>query len=212
MLWTGRIAMSPFAAPALDARALLFALGDDACATSVLCGLAPALETSRARLTHALKEDDRSGGGRRRLFRGLVVTEVALAVLLLAAAGLLLDELRRHAAAPPRLRQHQRGDLLGPAARIALPGRRRSRHRRAPAHRVEQVPGVESAAVNRCTPFTGCSRTVLFFSDRPNDPATAPVVGRHYVSADYFKTLGIPLRAGRVLTATRSSPAVLASP
>ena len=46
---------------------------------------------------------------------------------------------------------------------------------------VEQLP-VESAAVNRCTPFTGCSRTILFFSDRPNDPATAPVVGRHYVS------------------------------
>jgi putative ABC transport system permease protein len=41
---------------------------------------------------------------------------------------------------------------------------------------------------------------VLFLSDRPNDPRTAPVVGRHYVSADYFKTLRIPLRAGRVLT------------
>jgi putative ABC transport system permease protein len=43
---------------------------------------------------------------------------------------------------------------------------------------------------------------VLFFTDRPNDPGAAPVVGRHYVSPDYFKTLGIPLRAGRVLAAT----------
>jgi predicted permease len=40
----------------------------------------------------------------------------------------------------------------------------------------------------------------VFFTDRPNDPRTAPVVGRHYVSADYFKTLGIPLLAGRTLT------------
>jgi putative ABC transport system permease protein len=67
---------------------------------------------------------------------------------------------------------------------------------------VEKVPGVESAAVNRCTPFTGCSRTILFFSDRPNDPRTAPVVGRHYTSPDYFKTLGIPVVAGRALSSS----------
>src|SRR6185436_18697158 len=67
--------------------------------------------------------------------------------------------------------------------------------------RVEAVPGVASAAVNRCTPFTGCSRTVAFFPDRPIDPANAPGVGRHYISADYFRTLGIPLLAGRALTA-----------
>jgi len=54
--------------------------------------------------------------------------------------------------------------------------------------------------VNRCTPFSGCSRTVLSFADRPNDPANLIVVGRHYISADYFKTLGIPLLAGRALT------------
>ena len=65
---------------------------------------------------------------------------------------------------------------------------------------VERMPGVETAAVNRCTPFTGCSRTVLHFTDRPNDERTAPVIGRHYISADYFKTLGIPLLAGRALT------------
>ena len=71
---------------------------------------------------------------------------------------------------------------------------------------VERVPGVESAAVNRCTPFTGCSRTVVFFPDRPVDPDRAPTVGRHYISPDYFKTLGIPLLAGRVLTGDVPSP------
>jgi len=66
--------------------------------------------------------------------------------------------------------------------------------------RVQQAPGVDSAAVNRCTPFTGCSRTVLHFTDRPNAEGSEPVVGRHYISADYFRTLGIPLLAGRLLT------------
>ena len=39
----------------------------------------------------------------------------------------------------------------------------------------------------------------MFFADRPVDPATAPPIGRHYASADYFRTLGIPLLAGRAL-------------
>ena len=198
VLWSGRIAMSPFAEPSLDARALLFAVGTTL-ATSALCGLAPALETSRTRLTSVLKEDDRGGGRRRRVFRALVVTEVALAVLLLAGAGLLLDSF----VGMQRLRQGFDSDAVltfwvrPPVSRYAVDEGPAVVERLLTS--VQQVPGVESAAVNRCTPFTGCSRTVLFFTDRPNEPAAPPVVGRHYVSADYFRTLGIPLRAGRVL-------------
>src|SRR6202040_437615 len=67
--------------------------------------------------------------------------------------------------------------------------------------RIQGVPGVESAAVNRCTPFSGCARTILFLPDRPVDRADAPGVGRHYISADYFRTLGIPILAGRAISA-----------
>ncbi|PYR91678.1 MAG: hypothetical protein DMF84_16245 [Acidobacteria bacterium] len=199
VLWTGRVTISPFSAPTLDARALFFALAVTF-ATSVLCGLAPALDTARTQLTHALKEDARTGGARRRVFRALVVTEIALAVLLLAAAGLLLDSF----AGMQRLRQGFRSD--GVLTFWVRPPTSKYRVTEGPAilerllTSVEQVQGVESAAVNRCTPFTGCSRTILSFTDRPNDPRSAPVVGRHYVSADYFKTLGIPLLAGRTLT------------
>ena len=77
--------------------------------------------------------------------------------------------------------------------------------------RVEAVPGVASAAVNRCTPFTGCSRSVAFLPGQPIDPRSAPDVGRHYVSSDYFRTLGIPLMAGRtVTTADRAGAAPVA--
>src|SRR5262249_56832874 len=47
--------------------------------------------------------------------------------------------------------------------------------------RIEQVPGVEAAAVNRATPFMGGSRSIAFFPDPPVDRAGAPPVGRHYV-------------------------------
>jgi predicted permease len=166
----------------------------------VLCGLAPALDTSRTELTQALKEDERGGGASRRMFRTLVVSEIALAALLLAAAGLLLENF----AGMQRLRQGFESD--GVLTFWVRPPTSRYRVTEGPAiverllTSVERVPGIDAAAVNRCTPFTGCSRTTLFFTDRPNDLRTAPVVGRHYVSADYFKALRIPVLAGRALT------------
>jgi putative ABC transport system permease protein len=199
VLWTGRTAISPFSEPALDARALLFVLGA-ALATSVLCALAPTLHTLRAGLAPALKEDARGGGSSRRVFQWLVASEMTLAVLLLASAALLLESF----AGMQNLRRGFESEgvltfwVRPPASHYPVT--------EGPAilerllSRVEQVPGVAAAAVNRCTPFTGCSRTVLFFTDRPNDPGDGPVVGRHYVSADYFRTLGIPLLAGRALT------------
>ena len=204
LLWTGRIAVGSFSAPALDARALLFALAVTM-ATSLLCGLAPALDTSRAVLTHAFKENERDGGTPHRVLRSFVVVEVALAVLLLAAAGLLLDNVAR-------MQRLQQGfNTEGVVTFWVRPPNSRYSVTDGPAilerllSSVERIPDVESAAVNRCTPFTGCSGTVLYFTDRPNAERTPPVVGRHYISADYFKTLGIPLLAGRALTSNDRS-------
>ena len=201
-------AVGVFAAPALDLRVLLFAAGATL-VTTVLFALAPAIDASRPNLVAALKEDER-GGGRGRALGALVVSEVALAVLLLAASGLLLETFAR-------LQGRRTGFVADsvltfwvrpPASRYAPEDGPATLDRL--LARVQSVPGVASAAVNRCTPFTGCSRTVIFFPDRPARIDDAPGVGRHYVSADYFKTLGIPLLAGRTLTAAdrAGSPAV----
>jgi putative ABC transport system permease protein len=200
IMWTGRITIATFGAPELDVRSLVFALAITI-GTSVLCGLAPALDTWRTQLTDALKEDARSGGAGRRGFRVLVVLEIALAVLLLAGAALLLGSFVRM--------QHLRVgfDTDRVLTFWVRPGVGRYPVSEGPAivdrvlTQIQQVPGVESAAVNRCTPFTGCSRTILHFTDRPNPEGHEPVVGRHYISADYFRTLNIPLLAGRALTA-----------
>ncbi len=196
----GRTPIASFSAPALDGRALLFAIAVTL-VTSVLCGVAPAFDAWRTPLTSALREDERSGGARRRAFHALVVTEIALAVALLAAAGLLVDGVAR-------LKQLRRGfESEGVLTFWVRPPVSHYPVTKGPEivdrllTSVERVPGVSTAAVNRCTPFTGCSRTVLFFADRPNDPGNAPVVGRHYASPDYFTTLRIPLLAGRALTA-----------
>jgi putative ABC transport system permease protein len=192
-------AVGSFSTASLDPRVLAFAAAVTL-GTTVLCALAPALGASRPDLVPALKEDER-GGGRSQALAWLVVSEVGLAVLLLAAAGLLVEsfarmqDLRDGFAAdrvltfwirPPSSR-YQPAD--GPAIVERM------------LSAIQTVPGVESAAVNRATPFMGGSRSIVFFPDRPVDRLNAPPVGRHYVSADYIRTLGIPLLKGRWLTA-----------
>ena len=192
-------AIGSLAAPVLDPAVLLFAL---ACAlgTTLLFALVPALAASRAELVTALKEDDRGGGRGGRALPTLVVSEVAIACLLLTASGLLIESFariqsRRTGFVPDQVLTfwvRPPGSRYPPASGPATLDRLLTR--------LQAVPGVESAAVNRCVPFSGCSNTILFLADRPVDRLNAPGVGRHYISADYFRTLGIPIVAGRALT------------
>ncbi|HMD33856.1 MAG TPA: ADOP family duplicated permease, partial [Vicinamibacterales bacterium] len=192
-------AIAIFGVPALDASVLLFTLATTA-ATTIVFTLVPAFGASGLELSTALKEDDRGGGRSRRALAGLVVTEIAVAVLLLVGAGVLIESFAR-------VQSLRTGFVPDGVLTFWL---RPSNSRYQPADgpmiverlltSIQRAPGVDSAAVNRCVPFTGCSRSVVFFADRPVDPQNAPPVGRHYISADYFRTLGIPLLAGRGLT------------
>jgi putative ABC transport system permease protein len=193
--------LAAFASPTFDGAALAFALGVTV-ATTLLIGVLPAVDASRPHLVGALKADLRPGTtSRRRALGSLVVGEIALAVLLVTAAGLLLDSFAHLANQPAGF---DRSRVL--TFWVNPPGER-DRPTTAPAAiermlaRVRAVPGVVGAAVSRCTPYsTRCARTFVYLAGGVEDPASAPVVGRHYVSADYLHTLGVPLRAGRWLT------------
>ena len=192
-------AISVFGRPALDPGVLLFALVTTL-GTTVLFALVPAMQSSRPELATALKEHDRGSGRHGRALSTLVVSEVAVACLLLTASGLLIESFAR-------IQNRRTGFVSGGVLTFWVrPPASRYPPASGPATvdrlltRVQSVPGVELAAVNRCTPFTGCSRSIAFFPDRPVDPVNAPGVGRHYISPDYFRTLGIPVLAGRTLT------------
>ena len=197
-------ALGNLGVPALDVGVLLFALVI-ALGTTLIFALVPALAASKQDLVTALKEQDRGADRRGSAFSILVVTELAIACLLVMAAGLLIENFAQ-------LQSRRRGFVSDDVLTfwVRPPG---SRYPPAsgPATvdrlltRIQTVPGVESAAVNRCVPFTGCSRTILFLADRPTDRANAPGVGRHYISSDYFRTLGIPIVAGRALTSADRS-------
>jgi putative ABC transport system permease protein len=193
-------AIGTFGTPAVEPVVLTFALVI-ALGTTLLFALAPALTASRVDLVTALKEDERGAGRRTRSLSTLVVVEVAIASLLLAASGLLIENFariqsRRTGFIPENVLTFW---VRPPVSRYPVTSGPATVDRLLKA--VQAAPGVESAAVNRCTPFSGCSRTILLVPGASLDPTTAPGVGRHYVSADYFRVLGIPLLAGRALSA-----------
>jgi predicted permease len=196
---TGYVQVQGFAVPAIDGVAILFALGATLL-TSVMFGVAPAIEAGRTNLLSVLREDQRTtASGRSNVLGAIVVAEVALAVLLVAGASLFVTSF----AHMQRWRAgFETDDLL--TFRIQPPASR-YRPEEGPAvverllTSIQRAPGVELAAVNRCTPFNNaCARTSLHFAGEAANAGPAPGVERHYVSADYFRALGIPLKRGRV--------------
>jgi putative ABC transport system permease protein len=93
----GLVALAPSNVPRLgetgiDGRVLAFTLGVSIVA-SLLFGLAPALQISRADLNVALKQGSAravGAGAAGRIRKALVIAEIALSVVLLAGAGLLI--------------------------------------------------------------------------------------------------------------------------
>ena len=195
---TGYQQLSGFAVPSIDATVLAFAV-IATLLTSVLFGAAPAVSAMRTNLLAALREDPRTTSGRSRVLGAIVVVEIAVAVLLVAGASLFV-------ASFVGLQKLRAGfDPAGVLTfRIAPPASRYTPES-GPATierfltRIQQAPGVTMAAVNRCTPLnSSCARTTLHV---PGEPASGlpPVVERHYISADYFRLLGIPVLRGRTI-------------
>ncbi|MCU1239014.1 MAG: hypothetical protein JWP63_6981 [Candidatus Solibacter sp.] len=170
--------------------------------TGIVFGLAPALECSRLQLVETLKDATKgagtsaAGGQPRNL---LVVLEVALSVVLLMGAGLTVRGFVNL----------QKTDVGFQPERVLMVGLQVSPKRYATyeqriaftedvLRRVRATPGAESAAMgNGGLPFGGPQSG---FSIEGQPPVQAQRILVNLISADYSKTLGIPLRAGRLLS------------
>jgi putative ABC transport system permease protein len=185
---------------ALNTPVLLFALVVSAL-TSVVCGLAPALHSSRRDLANSMREVGRSlsGGSRQAILRRtLVVAEVALSLMLLAGSSMLL-----------RAFVAMQQVMLGVPAdrvltmRIPLSSQhypdapRRIAFFQELLRKVSAVPGVAAAAVNSGLHPMGNMWTA---AEVPGEAPTKDPVQVHNVSADYTNAVGIRLAAGRLLT------------
>jgi putative ABC transport system permease protein len=185
----------------IDGRSLAFAL-IVSLMTGALFSLAPALQLPNRRLYESLKEGGRGAAPLRRgrLRQALVVFEVAMALVLLVGAGLL-------GASFLRLLKINRG--LDPTnvltINLNLPSSKYPNGQQQTAvlqkilERVSSTPGVRSAGLTSTLPFTGGPATGFEIEGRPPVAAgRAPVSDIRIVDANYFRTLSIPLRAGRL--------------
>jgi putative ABC transport system permease protein len=201
--------LAAFARPAPDAALLLFA-ASATLVTALLIAWAPAASLARLDVVQGLREGARGvarGAARFRRpgGRGAIVTaEAALAVLLLIAGGLMIESWAR-------IRATRLG--IDPSHLLTFsirPSEVRVPQPVAPAFiarilsAIGQVPGVEAATVDGCTPLgRTCANTVVQIIGRPELPnEKAPPVLRHYVGPDHFRALGVPLLRGRTFTAT----------
>jgi putative ABC transport system permease protein len=177
-------------------------------ASALLFGMTPALALSRTDVHGTLKEGGPQTAGERRQNRSsrlLVIAQLAATVVLLVGAGLLAKSLVRMRSLDFGFRAD--GVLQ---ARISLPETRYpdsaswESFYRTLLERVRALPGVESAALSSVTPMSGASAPGISFT--PQDSTGLPNeqidLAAFEVGAEYFRTFGIPLRAGRGFSET----------
>ncbi len=187
----------------LDARVLLFT-GATAVFVAMLCGLAPALRSSRPDISRVLQAGFRRASSEgRRLRDVLAVVEMALSVALVAVSALLIQSLLTVQRAPLGFDASNVFTL-----QFRLPQTKYSkpddiaRFFKSAIERIREVPGVQAAALVRAVPFSGNGGTIGYaVVGRPApDPASMPQSRFHIVTPDYFKTMRIPLVRGRDFT------------
>ena len=183
--------------------------------TSVIFGLAPAIQAVKANLQDSLRDGRSSGGGRNRLRSALVSVEIALALILLVGASLFVRSflnLERARAGLDAsgllvLRFYMVNDgYQAPDAQVRLA--------EGVVRRVESIPGVEAVMASNMVPYIGGGT---------NGPAIPegisiaqgkePNVLSFGVTRHWLRALNVPLVAGRDFTetegSTRSSVAIV---
>jgi putative ABC transport system permease protein len=168
--------------------------------TALLFGLLPALRTTRVELVSALKAGRKGATGsiHQRWLNGLAVTEIALAFVLLVGAGLLLRSFRAVSEVDPGFRPQRVLTLAVPLPQVKYPDAlSQFRFYEQALARLNAVPGVESAAATFRPPFVGLATAFFTVQGQPVPPGSEPVADYRPISANYFRTLGIPLVRGR---------------
>jgi predicted permease len=190
----------------LDPRVLAFVLALTLI-SALLFALAPARRAIRVDLSTSLKEGS-PGAGRSgsRLRGGLVSAQIALSLVLLAGAGTGIATMRRALAANPVA---QPEDVLLGSLDLDVQGYSSAKAQlfyQTLLQQVRALPGVVSASLGGTVPpeeFFG--RRAIFRAGE--EPPLQDFAGREFelglrvdddtIAPGFFRTLGIPLRAGR---------------
>jgi putative ABC transport system permease protein len=195
---------------AIDARVMAFCLGLSLVST-LLIGLLPALRVSHQggaafgeglalHAGAARATGDRQGERLRTL---LVAGQIAMTLVLLIGAGLLIHSFVRLTSVSTGFESSGRDGVVQ-TVRVTLPERLADEPERIHAFgrgvldRIQSLPGVTSASLINSMPFGRMFIQTDF--DIEGEPKPALFAGTPKIEPGYFKTMGIPLLAGREFT------------
>lgn len=200
-----------------DVRVFVFALALTTVA-GLAFGILPAVRASSVEAGTTLRSTRASArGSARRMRELLVIVECALAVVLLIGAGLLLRSLARvqgvspgfdatnvlsmrlilPAEAPPSAEERLQTSKIAPARARAREGLLEN-----VARQVAGLPGVHDVGFIDDMFTTSHADASITIPGRPADAVGAGELNDGSVSPGFFATLRVPLRAGRLLTAS----------
>src|SRR6185312_7594759 len=172
--------------------------------TTVVFGVAPALQFSRPDLQRALKDGGRqvTSAARHRLRSVLVVSEIALAVVLLIGAGLLMRSFIRLVNVDPGFSVDKVVSLQAFIwDRFETPDQRAAYVRQV-LERIEAMPEVAAAGVTTAIPILESSATTslpfLVDGQPVPPPVQEPISQFTVVTPGYFPAIGANLRRGRL--------------
>ena len=171
--------------------------------TGVAASVAPAWRLSNSDPNDALKQGGRTGSAAKSPARSvLVVAEVALSLVLLVGAGLMIRTLWNLRSVDPGFESSQTVAMsVGIAATDYASIEQESAFLEQVRQRVDAIPGVESSAITNDIPLMGGSTQPIQVEGQPVVPmADQPEVSVRVISANYMKTLQIPIIAGREFT------------
>jgi predicted permease len=173
--------------------------------TALLFGLAPAIQLARADVNRALQGGrGAAGGAQQRLRRILVTAEMALAFVVVVTGGLLLRSFSTILSLDPGF---QSDHVL--TATVTLPEARYPNIAAAASffgrltESVAALPGVRAVGLGSDLPWTGYDENTGFgIIGRQFPPREGPEARYHFLTPGFRQALGVPLRAGRDITAS----------
>ena len=187
----------------IDSTTLLFTLVV-ALLTSLIFGLVPALTASKPDLNQVLKEGGRGTTSSGTRWREMLVTaELALSLVLLIGAGLLISSFMKLQAVDPGFDQrHLLTATVSLAGATQYVGPAREAFYSRLMDQLSSVPGVAGVSAINHLPLAGDTwGTSIVIEGRPLPGAGQDIVATFRVCRpDYFRTMGVPLRAGREFT------------
>jgi putative ABC transport system permease protein len=175
-------------------------------AAGIIIGIMPALQFTRTNVSETLKQGSgRTGGSPIKQYtrKALVISEVALSLVLLVGAGLMIRSFWKLQNVDPGFDTHNAltMSVVLTFTRYPEPQQQLAFLDRA-IEQIRAVPGVVSVGATTTIPLAGGGSTQPFsIEGRPAGTiAEQPMAQTRYISTDYFRAIGIPLRQGRFFT------------